>query len=181
MLYTAIETSDIMYNLIPKDFFDRLWRINAHLLRAKFGRWKNQRCYFVAADDSFIWKVLEEHIKNPDDLPKDYIIVNAIFTGQIWRKPKGWGTPHRFTIMEFRGINYEWINRKGNRVTSTTAQIFGHSISTNRKREWGFTVEEVLSGGLTLKQITAGFASEGRSSAGESKLLDTVITKVKPK
>lgn len=154
---------------VPKDFFERLWHINVYLLRAKFKRWKNQRCYFVAAKDSFPWKMIEQH-NDFRQLPKNHIIVNAIFTGSIWRRPeRGWfgEKQTRYTLLEFRDVLFQWINQRGEYCQMT---CFSQTRSRNKHRTWGFTIEEVFSGGLTLKKIKAGFASAGRSLAEGSLL-----------
>jgi len=169
-----------MNSLVPREFFERLWKVNVHLLRARFKRWKNQRCYFIAADDSFIWKVIEAETKDQNLLPKDYIVVNAIYAGHIWRKPKsfgGWeGVHDRYTVLEFRDVIYSWVNRKGDACTATQSSIFGHGRKhrDNKKRTWCFPIEEILSGGLTLKQIKAGLASVDRSLAGGVALLEAL-------
>lgn len=154
--------------LVPKEYFERIWKMKVHFLRAKFYKWRNQRVYFVAGEDTFPWKVLEKEIKDPDHLPRDVIVVNAIYTGQMWRKPgRGYfGEPQeRYTIMEFRDVLCEWVNRKGEHCVMT---ILGQTRRKNKNFTWAFEVEEVLAGGLTLKRIRAGFASLGRSSAGGS-------------
>ncbi len=151
--------------LVPKELFDGIWKMKIHFLRAKFAKWRNQRVYFVAEEGSFPWKILEEEIKDPNHLPKDILVVNAIYTGQMWRKPgRGYfgESQERYTIMVFRDVLCEWINRKGERCTMT---ILNHTRRKNKKFTWAFDVAEVLAGGLTLKRIRAGFASSGRSSA----------------
>lgn len=155
---------------VPKDFFERLWKINVYLLRAKFKKWINQRCYFIAAEDSFPWRVLEAEIKDPDHLPKDHLIVNAIYTGVIWRRPeRGWfgEAQQRYTVLEFRDVLYEWTNRKDEQCQMT---CLSETRNKNKKRTWSFTIEEVFTGGLTLKKMRTGFDSTGGSLAEGSPL-----------
>lgn len=154
---------------VPKKYFDRIWKMKVHYLRAKFRKWKDQRVYFVAGKDSFPWKVLGEEIKDPDHLPRDVIVVNAIYTGEMWRRPGGhyWGEYHeRHTVMGFRDVLYEWVNRKGEKCSMT---VLNHTRKRNKNFRWIFEVEEVLAGGLTLKRMRAGLNYSGRSSAGGAK------------
>lgn len=155
---------------VPKKYFERIWEMKVHYLRAKFYKWHDQRVYFIAGEDTFPWRVLEDKIKDPDHLPQGPIIVNAIYTGQMWRRPGGyyWGESHdRYTIMEFRDVLFEWVNRKDESCSMT---CLSHPRKMNKKFNWGFEVEEVLAGGLTLKRMRAGYAYSGRTLAGGSLL-----------
>lgn len=155
---------------VPKEFFDRIWEMKVHFLRAKFAKWKDQRVYFKAEEGSLPWRILEKYVKDPDHLPQGPIIVNAIYDGQIYRRPEGyfWGEHHdRHTVMGFRDVLYEWVNRKGERCTMM-------SVSTqnrhNNKRFVNFhDIEEVLTGGLSLKRMRAGIVNSGWSLAGGAK------------
>lgn len=148
--------------IAPDELFKAIWKMKVHFLRAKFYKWRNQRVYFVAEDDSFPWKVLEYALKDPAHLPQDVIIVNAIYTGQIWRNPGTWGRT-RATIMEFRDIIFEWVSREG-KVCQMTP--FNDNRKKNKKRGFVFKMEEVLAGGLSLKKMRAGFNVLDRSLAG---------------
>jgi len=151
--------------IVPKELFEHIWKMKIHFLRAKFRKWKNQRLYFVAGEDSFPWKVLEKEIKDPDHLPQDIIIVNAIYAGEMYRRPGGyyWGeSQERYTLMVFRDVLFEWLNRKNEKCEMT---VFGQSRKRNKRFRWPFELEEVLTGGLTLKKMRVGTADLGRSLA----------------
>lgn len=143
--------------LVSKDFFERIWEMKCGYIRARLYKWRNQRLSFAVRANSFPCKVIEDLVKDKQDLPSGHVVINGIFTGNVWRQPAhdeyGKQYPKR-TVMAFRDILMEWTAKNGV-LCSMMACAIQHR-KCNKHFCWSFNIEEVLEGGLKSKRKRAG-------------------------